>query len=77
MIWFDVGVDHFLIEPNRDLHRGLLANGTPHDYIERPGGPTWEYWQNALPHQMLFFADVLERMNTRAKNNICWRCSAL
>lgn len=61
---FDVGVDDFLIEPNRDLHRRLLANGTPHDYIERPGAHTWEYWQNALPYQMLFFSRVLEAGNT-------------
>lgn len=59
-LMFDVGVDDFLIEPNRDLHRRLLANGTPHDYIERPGAHTWPYWQNALPFQLLFFANVLQ-----------------
>jgi S-formylglutathione hydrolase FrmB len=64
---FDVGVDDFLIEPNRDLHRRLLLNGTPHDYIERPGGHTWEYWEAALPYQMLFFARVLEANNVKAK----------
>lgn len=57
---FDVGVDDFLIEPNRDLHRRLLANGTPHDYIERPGKHEWPYWENALPYQMLFFIKVLQ-----------------
>ncbi|OLY94580.1 S-formylglutathione hydrolase FrmB [Cnuella takakiae] len=56
---FDVGVDDFLIEPNRALHQQLLANGTPHDYYERPGKHDWPYWQNALPYQMLFFARVL------------------
>jgi S-formylglutathione hydrolase FrmB len=64
---FDVGVDDFLIEPNRDLHRRLLLNGTPHDYIERPGGHTWEYWEAALPYQILFFARVLEANNVKAK----------
>lgn len=57
---FDVGVDDFLIEPNRELHRRLVANGTPHDYIERPGKHEWPYWENALPYQMLFFAKVLQ-----------------
>lgn len=57
---FDVGVDDFLIEPNRELHRRLLANGTPHDYIERPGKHEWPYWQNALPYQLLFFHNVLK-----------------
>ncbi len=52
---FDCGVDDFLIETNRDLHRRLLANQTPHDYTERPGGHTWEYWENALPYHVLFF----------------------
>jgi len=28
---FDCGVDDFLIEPNRELHRRLLFNQTPHD----------------------------------------------
>jgi len=57
---FDVGVDDFLIDPNRELHRLLLANGTPHDYIERPGQHDWSYWENALPFQMLFFAKVMK-----------------
>lgn len=57
---FDVGVEDFLIEPNRDLHRRLLENGTPHDYIERPGKHEWPYWQNALPYQVLFFQKILK-----------------
>ncbi|PSR56455.1 esterase [Adhaeribacter arboris] len=55
---FDCGVDDFLIEPNRDLHRRLTANKTPHDYTERPGGHTWQYWENALPYQLIFFYKV-------------------
>ena len=58
---FDVGVDDFLIDTNRDLHQQLVANQTPHDYTERPGGHSWEYWENALPYQMLFFDKVLKR----------------
>jgi len=55
----DCGVDDFLIEPNRELHRRLVFNQTPHDYSERPGGHSWEFWQNALPYQVLFFSKVL------------------
>ena len=55
----DIGVDDFLIETNRDLHRQLVANNTPHDYTERPGAHTWEYWANALPYQLLFFNKIL------------------
>jgi S-formylglutathione hydrolase FrmB len=57
---FDCGVDDFLIEPNQALHRLLLANKTPHEYTERPGGHTWEYWANALPYQVLFMHKVLK-----------------
>ena len=51
---FDVGVDDFLIETNRDLHKKLLDNGTPHDYTERPGKHDWSYWTNALPSRFYF-----------------------
>jgi S-formylglutathione hydrolase FrmB len=60
----DCGVDDFLIEANRELHRRLLFNQTPHDYSERPGGHSWEYWQNSLPHHVLFFNEVLKANKT-------------
>ncbi|GAB3026399.1 alpha/beta hydrolase [Spirosoma pulveris] len=56
----DCGVDDFLIEPNRELHHRLVFNQTPHDYSERPGGHSWDFWQNALPYQVLFFSKVLK-----------------
>ena len=56
----DCGVDDGLLEINREVHRRLLYNHTPHDYTERPGGHTWEYWQNALPYQVLFLHEVLK-----------------
>lgn len=61
---FDIGVDDFLIETNRDLHQRLLANKTPHEYTERPGAHTWEYWGNALPYQVLFFSNILKANGT-------------
>ncbi len=57
----DCGVDDFLIETNRQMHQLLLANGTPHEYIERPGAHTWPYWTEALPVHMLFFSKYLKR----------------
>lgn len=57
----DCGVDDFLIEPNRELHRRLLYHKVAHDYIERPGAHTWEYWENALPYQLLYFNKILSR----------------
>ncbi|WP_080053892.1 alpha/beta hydrolase [Spirosoma aerolatum] len=56
----DCGVDDFLIEPNRELHRRLVFNQTPHDYSERPGGHSWDYWQNSLPNHVLFFSNALK-----------------
>ncbi|GAC1374266.1 MAG: alpha/beta hydrolase family protein [Hymenobacter sp.] len=55
----DCGVDDGLLDINREVHRRLLYNHTPHDYTERPGAHTWEYWQQALPYQVLFFEQVL------------------
>lgn len=57
---FECGVDDFLINTNRALHQKLLANGTPHVYIERPGEHSWDYWANALPYHLLFLYKELE-----------------
>ena len=57
----DCGVDDFLIEPNRELHRRLVYNKVEHDYTERPGAHTWEYWENALPYHVLFFSKIISR----------------
>lgn len=56
----DIGVDDFLIESNRELHRRLVYSKVAHDYTERPGAHTWEYWENALPYHMLFFSKVIK-----------------
>ena len=57
----DCGVDDFLLETNRQMHQLLLENGTPHDYTERPGAHTWEYWTDALPFHLLFVVKHLTR----------------
>lgn len=56
----DCGVDDFLIESNREFHRRLVYSKIPHEYTERPGAHTWEYWNNALPFHMLFFSKILK-----------------
>ncbi|WP_163395548.1 alpha/beta hydrolase [Flavobacterium limi] len=63
----DCGVDDFLIEPNRELHRRLLYNKVEHDYTERPGAHTWEYWENSLPYHVLFFSKILLKNQEVAK----------
>jgi len=56
----DCGVDDFLIEANRELHRRLVYNHTPHDYTERPGAHTWDYWENSLPYHVWYFYNILK-----------------
>jgi S-formylglutathione hydrolase FrmB len=57
----DCGVDDFLISTNRQIHQLLLENGTPHEYIERPGAHTWQYWTEALPVHLLYMDKYLKR----------------
>lgn len=57
----DCGVDDALVGSNRTLHQRLVALGVPHDYAERPGGHTWDYWANAIQYQVLFFAASFQR----------------
>jgi S-formylglutathione hydrolase FrmB len=57
----DCGVDDFLIDTNRQIHQLLLDNKTPHEYTERPGAHTWEYWTEALPFHMLFIDNVFKK----------------
>jgi len=56
---FDCGASDPLIEPNRALHRELLAAGVPHRYDEFSGGHGWEYWREHLTDSLLFFDECL------------------
>jgi putative tributyrin esterase len=66
-IIIDCGVDDFLIEVNRELHQRLLYRKIPHDYTERPGGHSWEYWENSLPYHVLFFSKALKNGSSAIK----------
>jgi S-formylglutathione hydrolase FrmB len=54
-IIIDCGIDDFFLSVNRNLHKQMLYYNIDHDYIERPGGHTLEYWHNALQYQVLYF----------------------
>lgn len=54
-IIFDCGNRDGFAESNRRLHLKMIALGIPHDYTERSGEHSWEYWKNALPYHLLFF----------------------
>lgn len=54
-IIIDCGTEDFFYDINKALHQQLLQLKVKHEYIERPGGHTWQYWANAVPYQLLFF----------------------
>lgn len=54
-IAFECGNADFFAEVNRNLHKALLDAGIPHDYTERPGAHTHDYWRNGILYQLLFF----------------------
>ncbi len=54
-IIIDCGIGDFFIKPNRNLHQKLLELNIDHEYIERPGTHSWEYWNNSIKYQTFFF----------------------
>jgi S-formylglutathione hydrolase FrmB len=59
-IIFDCGVSDPFIETNRQLHAELLMLKIPHDYTERNGAHSWEYWSNSVSYQLMFFHKFFE-----------------
>lgn len=60
-IFIDCGTSDFLIDGNRQIHQKLLDLNIAHDYIERPGAHSWDYWTNALEYHLLFFRKYLDK----------------
>ena len=54
-LMIECGTDDFFYQVNETLHKKLLGMKIPHDYVQRPGAHTWEYWANAVEYQLLFF----------------------
>ncbi|OYU79072.1 MAG: esterase [Flavobacterium sp. BFFFF1] len=63
----DIGVDDFLIESNRAFHSLMVYEKIPHEYTERPGSHTWQYWQDAVPFHALFFARIFKQNGSAVK----------
>ena len=61
----DCGVDDFFAPGNRALHQRMLELKIPHDYTERPGGHSWDYWANAIKYQVLYFSTKLNETANR------------
>lgn len=62
-ITFDCGVNDIFIKINRNFHAKMLEMQIPHDYTERPGIHDWNYWNNAIDYQMLFFSKYFASAN--------------
>jgi S-formylglutathione hydrolase FrmB len=52
---FDCGDRDIFIDGNRRLHQKMQQLKILHEYIERPGEHSWQYWRNAIPFQLLYF----------------------
>ncbi len=61
----DCGVSDFFYQINAALHRRLMAMNINHDYIERPGTHSWDYWANSIQYQMLFFDRCFHQPNRK------------
>lgn len=57
-ILIDCGVDDYFADVNKHLHQVLLQRGIPHDYTERPGKHSWDYWRNSVLYHLLFFSEA-------------------
>ncbi|WP_207422088.1 alpha/beta hydrolase [Desertivirga brevis] len=57
----DCGTEDFFFQVNNNFHQKLLEQKIPHDYIVRPGGHNWQYWDNAILYQLLFMSKYFNR----------------
>ncbi|HEY0895633.1 MAG TPA: alpha/beta hydrolase family protein [Sphingobacteriaceae bacterium] len=63
----DCGTSDFFYTVNRNLHEKMLERNIAHDFISRPGGHSWEYWNNALDYQLLFFKKYFSAHATKVR----------
>lgn len=64
-IIFDCGIEDAFFADNKRLHEKLLALKIPHDYSERPGKHSWDYWANSVQYHLLFFKNYFEKKNAK------------
>ncbi|MEI8097310.1 MAG: alpha/beta hydrolase family protein [Sediminibacterium sp.] len=61
-IIIDCGTEDRVLAMNRAVHEKMLKLKIPHDYIERPGGHNFLYWNISIDYQLLFFKQHFIRM---------------
>lgn len=54
-IVIDCGTEDRVLAMNRAVHEKMLKLKIPHDYIERPGGHNFLYWNVSIDYQLLYF----------------------
>lgn len=59
-IIIDCGTEDFFYAVNHALHEKLLQLKIAHEYIERPGQHNWDYWENAVKYQLLYFSNYFK-----------------
>lgn len=59
----DCGVNDFLIEDNRRMHKHLDKLGISHEYHEFSGEHTWGYWDRHIQETISFFVNSLKLQN--------------
>lgn len=63
----DCGTSDFFYVVNKNLHEKLRERNIAHDFISRPGGHTWDYWNNAISYQLLFMNKYFRKPAPAAK----------
>jgi len=57
----DCGLGDFFLQVNRNFNQKLIDKKINHDYIERPGEHNWDYWNNSVKYQLLFFHEFFKK----------------
>jgi S-formylglutathione hydrolase FrmB len=58
-IRIDCGTEDHLLDHNREYHRRLTELGVAHQYVEYPGGHSWDYWDIHIQEALAFHAKNL------------------
>lgn len=62
----DCGTEDFFFRVNNNLHDKLLERNIAHDYITRPGGHNWPYWNTAITYQLLYMRQYFDKAQKRS-----------
>ena len=60
-IIFDCGNKDIFIDGNRKLHQKMLRLKITHEYNERDGEHSWNYWRGSINYQLLYFSNFFRK----------------